>query len=76
MLNIVFANRNTDVSSPADDITTSHPILFDTPDIVFSNGNERKRSFLQIQIMPSLYSDVKYTQLMMIDNDLKLSKMI
>ena len=32
---------------------------------------KKERSFLQIQIMFSLHSDVKYTQLMMIDNDSK-----
>ena len=44
--------------------------------LCFQMERKKKRSFLQIQIMSSLHSDVKYTQLMMIDNDLKLSKMI
>ena len=44
--------------------------------LCFQMERKKIRSFLQKQIKSSLHSDVKYTQLMMIDNDLKLSKMI
>ena len=52
------------------------PLSFKRLILCFQMERKKIRSFLQIQIMSSLHSDVKYTQLMMIDKDSKLSKMI